>query len=135
LDRQKSDSSYPEGVKKLRRIVTSLAAAVTVAAVILVPAYGKTAGLTGEVGPGFTIQVKKAGKNLKTIKAGTYSIKVEDKATIHNFHLFGPGLNKKTGVAFKGDTTWTIKLKPGRYTYQCDPHAASGLKGHFSVTA
>ena len=119
----------------MRRIVISLAAAIIAAAVILVPAYGKTAGLTGEVGPGFSIEVKKAGKDLKTIKAGTYRIKVEDKATIHNFHLFGPGLNKKTGVSFKGETTWTIKLKAGRYTYQCDPHAAGGMKGHFRVTA
>ena len=119
----------------MKRIVISLAAAVTAAAVILVPAYGKAAGLHGEVGPGFSIEVTKAGKDLKTIKAGTYRIKVEDKATIHNFHLFGPGLNKKTGVSFKGETTWTIKLKAGRYTYQCDPHAAGGMRGHFRVTA
>ncbi len=113
-----------------------LALSVSAAAVILVaPAQAKFAGLTGEVGPGFSIEVKnKAGKDLKTIKAGMYKIKVEDKATIHNFHLIGPGLNKKTGVSFKGDTVWTIKLKPGRYTYQCDPHAASGMKGHFTVT-
>jgi hypothetical protein len=110
--------------------------AVTAAAVILVaPAEAKFSGLSGEVGPGFSIEVKnKAGKDLKTIKAGTYKIKVEDKASIHNFHLIGPGLNKKTGISFKGDTIWTIKLKPGRYTYQCDPHAASGMKGHFTVT-
>jgi plastocyanin len=95
----------------------------------------KSAGLTGEVGPGYTIEVKLAGKDLKTIKAGTYKIKVEDKAAIHNFHLIGPGLSKKTGISFKGETTWTIKLKPGRYTYQCDPHAAGGMKGHFRVTA
>jgi plastocyanin len=119
----------------LRRIVISLAAAFTAAAVILVPAYGKSAGLTGEVGPGFSIEVKQAGKDLKTIKAGTYRIKVEDKAKIHNFHLLGPGLNKKTGVSFRGETTWTIKLKPGRYTYQCDPHASGGMRGHFRVTA
>ena len=106
-----------------------------VAALIVAPAQAKTAGLTGEVGPGFTIEVKKGNTDLKTIKAGTYKIKVEDKASIHNFDLFGPGLNKKTGVSFKGETTWTIKLKPGRYTYQCDPHAARGMKGHFKVTA
>jgi plastocyanin len=105
------------------------------AALLVAPAQAKTAGLTGEVGPGFSIEVKKGNTDLKTIKAGTYKIKVEDKASIHNFHLFGPGLNKKTGVSFKGETTWTIKLKAGRYTYQCDPHAATGMKGHFKVTA
>jgi plastocyanin len=78
--------------------------------------------------------VKKAGKDVKTLKAGTYRIKVEDNAAIHNFHLFGPGVNKKTGVSFKGVTTWTVKLKKGRYTYQCDPHASAGMKDHFKVT-
>jgi plastocyanin len=105
-----------------------------VAALFVAPAYAKTPMLTGEVGPGFSIEVKKGGKDLATIKAGTYKIKVEDKASIHNFHLLGPGLNKKTGVSFKGETTWTIKLKPGRYTYQCDPHHLSGMIGHFKVT-
>lgn len=110
-------------------------AAAAVAVALVASAQAKSTGLTGEVGPGFKIEVQKGGKDLKTIKAGTYKIKIEDKATIHNFHLKGPGLNKKTGVAFKGDTTWTIKLKPGRYTYQCDPHAAMGMKGSFRVTA
>src|SRR3954454_67242 len=117
-----------------RIALSSLVVAALAGVLFLVPAWGST-GLRAEVGPGYTIEVKKAGKDLKTIKAGTYRIKVEDKASFHNFHLFGPGLNKKTGVTFKGERTWTIKLKPGRYTYQCDPHAASGMKGHFKVTA
>jgi plastocyanin len=118
-----------------RLALSSLIVASLAAAVFLVPAWAKSTGLVGEVGPGFSIEVKKAGKDLKTIKAGTYRIKIEDKASIHNFHLTGPGLNKKTGIGFKGDTTWTIKLKPGRYTYKCDPHAAMGMKGSFRVTA
>jgi plastocyanin len=117
------------------KLVLSLITAAVLAVFVLVPAQAATPMLKGEVGPGFTIEVEKGGKDLKTIKAGTYKIKVEDKASIHNFHLFGPGLNKKTGVQFKGETTWTIKLKPGRYTYQCDPHAASGMKDHFKVTS
>jgi plastocyanin len=119
------------------KLTFTLTAASLLAALVLVPAYGASSLVTlkGEVGPGFTIEVEKAGKDLKTIKAGKYRIKVEDKSSIHNFHLFGPGLNKKTGVGFTGQTTWTIRLKPGRYTYQCDPHAASGMKGRFRVTA
>jgi plastocyanin len=115
----------------------ALLVAAVAAALIAVPAYAKSGAvlLKGEVGPGFKIDVEKGDKDLKTIKAGTYKIKVEDKASIHNFHLFGPGLSKKTGVPFKGETTWTIKLKPGKYTYQCDPHAASGMKGSFKVTS
>jgi plastocyanin len=105
------------------------------AAILVSPVQAKSSGLTGEVGPGYSIEVKKGNRDLKTIKAGRYRIKVEDKASIHNFHLIGPGLNKKTGISFTGETTWTIKLKPGTYTYQCDPHASSGMKGHFKVTA
>jgi plastocyanin len=114
----------------------ALFAAAVAAALIAVPAYAKSTAVTlkGEVGPGFSIEVEKAGRDLKTVKAGTYKIKVEDKSSIHNFHLIGPGLNKKTGVGFKGETTWTIKLKPGKYTYQCDPHVFSGMKGSFRVT-
>jgi len=108
--------------------------AIAVALIVAVPAFAKTATLTGEVGPGFSIEVNKGGKDLETIKAGTYKLKVEDKSSVHNFHLMGPGINKRTSVPFTGDTTWTVKLKPGRYTYQCDPHAASGMKGHFKVT-
>ena len=117
------------------KLILALTTAAVLSVLLIVPAQAATTMLKGEVGPGFTIEVAKGGKDLKTIKAGTYKIKVEDKASIHNFHLFGPGLNKKTGVPFKGETTWTIKLKPGRYTYQCDPHAASGMKGHFKVTS
>jgi plastocyanin len=90
--------------------------------------------LTGEVGPGYSIEVKRAGKDLKTIRAGTYKIRVEDKASIHDFHLVGPGLNKTTSVPFVGEKTWTITLKPGKYTYKCDPHALTGMKGTFRVT-
>jgi plastocyanin len=109
-------------------------AAVLATAAFVGRAAATTGKLEGVVGPGYKIEVERNDKDVKTLKAGTYKIKVEDKATIHNFHLMGPGVNKKTGVAFKGDQTWTIKLKPGRYTYQCDPHASLGMKGHFTVT-
>ena|SRR2546423_1286836 len=119
-----------------RTVLSALAAAAIAAAVFLVPAQATSSmsshRLTGEVGPGFTIEVKKGGKDVKTLRAGTYTIKVSDKGNIHNFHLLGPGVSKKTGVSFTGSKTWTIKLKKGRYTYRCDVHAAT-MKGHFRV--
>jgi plastocyanin len=128
---------FDERESMLRRLLllplALLIAALTFAAVGTA-GTAKSAGLVGEVGPGFSIEVQRNGKDLKTIKAGTYKIKIEDDATIHNFHLIGKGLNKKTGVSFKGDQTWTITLKPGTVTYQCDPHAAAGMKGTFRVT-
>ena len=91
--------------------------------------------LDGEVGPGFDIEVKQNGKDAETVKAGTYTLKVEDKADIHDFHLIGPGVDKVvTDVPFKGEKTVTVTLQKGTYTYQCDPHAAGGMKGTFTVT-
>jgi plastocyanin len=90
--------------------------------------------LVGTTGPGFDIEVTKAGKDVKKLKHGTYKIVVRDKSSAHNFHLFGPGVNKKTSVGGVGTKTWTVKLKPGKYTYQCDIHAAVGMKGSFRVT-
>ena len=89
----------------------------------------------GEVGPGFTIEVKQNGKDAESVEAGTYTLKVEDKSDQHNFPLTGPGVDDMvTDVGFVGDKTVTVTLKKGTYTYQCDPHAASGMKGTFEVT-
>ena len=107
--------------------------AVSLAAVTSGYAGTQNVGLTGEVGPGFTIELKLGTKDVKTLKAGTYSIKVQDKAAIHNFHLKGPGVNKSTSVPGTGTQTWKVTLKKGTYTYQCDPHASVGMKGTFTV--
>jgi plastocyanin len=82
----------------------------------------------------FKIEMKNAaGRALKTVKAGTYRIKIEDKATIHNFRLKGPGVNKATSVSRRAETIWTVRLRPGKYTFRCDPHA-SMMRGSFRVT-
>ena len=117
----------------MRKILTlvPLAAAVAIAPAAL--GRASTPTLKGEAGPGFTIEVTMAGKDVKTLKPGTYKIVVQDKSSIHNFHLLGPGLSKKTTVPFTGSQTWTVKLRKGTYTYQCDVHAATGMKGTFKV--
>ena len=91
--------------------------------------------LDGEVGPGFSIDVEQNGKDVKSVKAGSYTLKLEDKADIHDFHLIGPGIDKVvTDVAFKGEKSIQVTLQKGTYTYQCDPHASAGMKGTFEVT-
>jgi plastocyanin len=111
-----------------------LALAVIAAAAIAVSSAGAATGkLAGTVGPGFTISLKQAGKAVKTLKAGTYTITVQDKSNIHNFHLTGPGVNKKTSVGALGTTTWKVTLKKGTYKFVCDPHATI-MKGSFKVT-
>jgi plastocyanin len=114
-----------------------------VAAALLAVASGASAApakdnyqLKGEVYGNslFKIEMEnKAGKKIRTVKAGTYRIKVEDKATIHNFRLRGPGVNKATSVPGKAETIWTVRLRKGTYTYLCDPHASS-MRGSLKVT-
>ena len=119
----------------MRRRITAVAAAAAFGAFWLV-GFGQAAvpKLVGTSGPGFDIEVTEAGKDVKKLKHGTYRIVVRDKSSAHNFHLFGPGVNKATSVGGTGTKTWTVKLKKGKYTYQCDVHAAVGMKGTFRVT-
>lgn len=89
--------------------------------------------LTATVGPGFTISLKtRAGGRLANLKAGRYSILVRDRSAAHNFRLRGPGVSKATTVAGVRTTTWTVTLRPGTYTFVCDPHATS-MRGTFKV--
>ncbi len=111
-----------------------LAALIALVAVLAVPAaLASTPTLNGTDGPGFTITLTQGGKKVTKLKAGTYTFKISDKSTIHNFHLTGPGVDKKTSVGAQGTSTWTIKLKKGTYTYVCDPHKPI-MHGSFTVS-
>jgi plastocyanin len=111
-------------------------AALTAGLALASPALAGSAAtpLTGTVGPGFTITLANAAGKVKTLKPGSYAITVKDKSSSHNFHLFGPGVAKVvTTVPFVGTKKITVTLKKGKYTYQCDPHASSGMKATFKV--
>jgi plastocyanin len=111
-----------------------LVALAALAAALAAPAaLAGTPTLNGTVGPGFTITLTQGGKKVTSLKPGTYTIKIADKSTIHDFHLTGPGVNKATTVPFQGSTTWKVTLKKGTYTYVCDPHK-SFMHGSFKVT-
>jgi plastocyanin len=111
----------------------ALAASLALAAPALAGPAAATP-LAGTVGPGFTITLAKAGKNVKTLKPGSYVITVKDKSSKHNFHIFGPGVAKVvTSVPFVGTKKVTVTLKKGTYTIQCDPHATMGMKSKFKV--
>jgi plastocyanin len=110
-----------------------VAVAAIVAALAVPSALAATPTLTGTVGPGFTITLKKGTAKVSKLKAGKYVFKIADKSSIHNFHLKGPGVDKKTSVAKTGNSTWTLTLKKGKYTFVCDPHA-SFMKGSFTVS-
>jgi plastocyanin len=122
----------------LRSRTLAAAGALAASLALSAPALaGSTAStpLAGTVGPGFTIKLTKGGTSVKTLKPGSYTLTVKDKSASHNFHIFGPGVAKVvTTVPFVGTKTVTVTLKKGTYTFQCDPHAQSGMKGTFKVS-
>lgn len=99
------------------------------------PSTGTGTALKGTVGPGFDISLTLAdGQPLGTLAPGTVSLDVEDLASIHNFHLTGPGdVDVSTEVGEEGTTNFQVELQPGTYNYVCDPHAGT-MNGSFEVS-
>ena len=70
---------------------------------------------------------------MRSLKRGTYTFVIQDRSTFHNYHLKGPGVDKKTSIPYLGTRTWAkVKLKKGKYTIFCDPHKAK-MHGSFTV--
>jgi plastocyanin len=110
---------------------------VTVAAVLAIggSAAADTSQLTGVVGPGFNISLQDgSGARVTSLAPGTYTLTVQDKSDIHNFHLAGPGVDVATDIEFVGTQTFTITVTNGTYRYDCDAHAST-MKGSFTVGA
>lgn len=85
------------------------------------------ATLAGSVGPGFEISVDQA-----SVAPGTYTLTVDDQASIHNFHLTGTGVDVATDVGATGAETFTVDLQAGTYTFVCDPHSST-MNGTITV--
>jgi hypothetical protein len=88
--------------------------------------------LSGKVGPGKTISLKRGSAMVKALKAGRFKVTVRDVSTRDNFHLVGPGVSKKTTVGGKRTVTWTLRFRKGKYTYRSD--ASKTLKRTFRVS-
>jgi plastocyanin len=118
--------------------IAAATATLATATSLLLPAAAPAAPalktIHGSVGPGFTINLTLAGKKVTKLKAGMpYRFTINDRASIHDFHLTGPGLNRTlTSVDFTGTKTVVLKLRKGVYRYLCDPHA-SLMHGSFRV--
>jgi plastocyanin len=110
-----------------KRTPAVVAVALIVCAIAALPVLAATPRVTGNVGPGYTISVVK-----KPTKRGKVTLVVNDRSSIHNFHLRGPNVNVKTTVAFTGTKRFTATLKKGRYTFLCDPHS-SAMRGSFTI--
>jgi plastocyanin len=62
----------------------------------------------------------------RSVRAGRYRVVVRDSSKRHNFHLAGPGVNRRTTAAFTGTTTWALRLKRGAYRFGSDPEPLEG---------
>jgi len=84
--------------------------------------------ITGSVGPGFTISVSR-----HQVAHGTYTFTVTDKSTMHNWHIIGPGVNRKTPISKKVTKTFTVQLTKGKYKIHCDAHPIA-MRTHITVS-
>jgi hypothetical protein len=113
-----------------RSLVLTLAAVVALA----LPAAALARPFEGTVGPSATITLKRAnGTDLKHTSPGAHKFVISDQSGLHNFHLLGPGVSKKTGIAFLGSRTWNLNLSVGTYKFRCDAHPTT-MHGKFTVS-
>jgi plastocyanin len=123
----------------MKRVTIAILAVGLAATAFLVSAQASTPKLIGQVGPGFTITLKKGTTKVKTLKAGKYTFVISDKAGIHNFTIErekgGPKIEKTlTGTTFTGKKTVAVTLKKGTWKYYCSNHE-SEMFAFFKVTS
>src|SRR5690348_7000845 len=75
------------------------------------------------------------GKKVTRLDPGTYTVVVDDRSAIHNFHLASnddPTVDFRSDVAFVGQMSFTVTFKNGnQYAYACEPHWQSMNGGFF----
>jgi len=72
----------------------------------------------------------------RDFRPGKVAITVRDASAVDNFRLVGSGVNRATGVAFRGTVSWTVALEAGTleagtYRFRSDRHPK--LRGSFTV--
>lgn len=88
--------------------------------------------LVATVGPTATISLTLNGRRVRSLAAGRYTIVVRDRSRRHNFHLTGPGVNRRTAVARTGTFTWAVTFRAGVHRFVSDPQARR-IRGTFTV--
>jgi len=88
-------------------------------------------------GPALSITLRTlAGKAVKAMTLGTYSLVVRDRSASHDAHVVAPGFDRATTVPFVGTQTWKVKLaKTGTFRFFCDPHKAAGMRGSAKIVS
>jgi hypothetical protein len=92
------------------------------------------AAVTATVSPLRGIQLRTAyGGRVTALEAGLYRIAVTDASRSDDFHLIGPGVNRRTGLARTGKAKWTLRLRQGTYRYHSDRPDSKLSRGSFVV--
>jgi plastocyanin len=74
------------------------------------------------------------GSEVTTLAPGDYTLEIDDRSTIHNFHLTGPGgVDVSSEVGETETEDYDVTLEAGTYEFVCDPHA-SQMNGSFEVS-
>jgi plastocyanin len=73
------------------------------------------------------------GAVVNDIPAGTYTIEVRDRSSMHNFHLTGPGVDQETSIGAITTVNWTVTFQDNqRYRFVCDAHPTT-MRGSFTT--
>jgi plastocyanin len=72
------------------------------------------------------------GAKVTHLDTGAYAVTVHDYATLHDFHLTGPGVDQATDIEGTGDQTWTVVITDGTYRFFCDAHPTE-MRGSFTA--
>lgn len=101
---------------------------------VVPPPVKVTSKLFARIGPGRTISLRTAsGTRIAQLRAGAYKIVVRDSSSTDDFHLSGPGVDKRTSVKGRTGAIWSVRLAKGTYRYRSDAHRL--LRGTFRVVA
>ena len=126
----------------MRWIVAIIAGPVAVAAVFFGTARAQQGTLliaTVGTNDGFDIGLAhQDGRRVTELVPGTYTVRVRDLSTQHNFHLASNQdgtVDFRTELDFVGEQDFTVTFRDGvRYAYACEPHWQT-MNGAFFVTS
>ena len=78
-------------------------------------------------GPAQVIRLRTAaGRAVRAMRRGTYTVVVRDRSRLHNAHIVAPGFNRRTGVGYVGTQRWRVRLaRVGTLRFLCDVHPST----------
>jgi plastocyanin len=122
---------------RLAVIAATVALAGVIVAAVATARANANPKLIGTVGKNDAYKIAlttSAGKVVKSLAAGTYTVVIHDDSSIHNYELDGPHGKSWTftSVPFTGTKTFTLKLVAGAYKTYCAPHESLMFQ-HFTA--